>query len=197
MFCEEFWTDYILWQFYVQLFCESQFIWPNTQKPFCAITNLLCIGYLLPPAYVVLRKGNVLVMSVCLFTGGPIWPLPIMLLGSHSPPPTTTTRTPATCHPTSTRGPLPPPLSYGHLGPHYMEMPSPPPPIPPSPHTQTSIGKRAAGLQLQGFPFSLSQSNFWITKVVLCSTLCIFRSLGQPFNGQSVSVNSTELWVPF
>ena len=155
MFCEEFWTDYILWQFYVQLFCESHFIWPNTQKPFCAITNLLCIAYLLPPANVVLRKGNVLIISIYLFTGGPHVTTTHYAIGQS--------QSPSYHHHTDTC----------HLPPHF-HMGTPPPSLiiwtlgtpttwkrPPPTHPHTHLyGKQAVGLQLHGFLFSVFQSNF-------------------------------------
>ena len=134
------------------------------KRHFCAITNLLCIGYLLPPVYVVLRKGNVLVMSVCLFTGGSPFDHYSWYHWSVTAP---LHHHMDTCQPTSIWGPFSSSLTLWTLGtPYYMEIPR-----------HTSIGKRSVGLQLKGFLFSVFESNSWIIGVVLCSiTLCTFRS---------------------
>ena len=127
--------------------------------------------YLLPPAYVVLQKGNVLVMSVCLFTGGPIWPLLIMLLVSHSPPPTTTTRTPASCHPTSTRGPPSPSLIIWTLGtPTTWKCPPATPPH--SPYTHLSASEQLV-FNFKAFFFQCPKATSELQKLCFVQ-LCVY-----------------------
>ena len=101
---------------------------------FCAITNLLCIGYLLPSSYVVLRKGNVF-SHVCLSVHrGPHMTTTHYAIGQSQP--LSYHHHTDTCHlPPATPLPhgdlSPPPLSYGHLGPPLHGNAPPPPP----PHT--------------------------------------------------------------